>query len=150
MILTEDFTPISLTIGSATKSKFDLENWFEIHRVMPQEWIFVHTHPEGICEKSHDDDLAIRAIATACSPYEFYFVILTKAPSITYTIYKCRLESFEEWVNRGKKGVREVFIRRLKPENCIELICGLHRVAGLLIQLSSGVTNLKKENQCAI
>jgi len=67
---------VQIKIGNAHSVEFDFLEWWQLHKLYPQDWVVIHTHAPtvGLMFSNKDRDF-YKAIELALSPYHSLFVI---------------------------------------------------------------------------
>ena len=67
---------VQIKIGNAHSVEFDFLEWWQLHKLYPQDWIIIHTHsPEVGAEFSDRDIEFYKAVELAIKPYHVCFVV---------------------------------------------------------------------------
>ena len=88
--------------------------WYLFKTYKEKTFILAHTHPIGFDNLSQDDMDMLKAWSFAV-PGRMYFDMLLGNPYVLnapflHKRFHVEIESFEEWVARGKKGERNIDI----------------------------------------
>jgi len=111
VILDQNNMPISWSFGGPASVDFNLETLWELHKLFPRKWTFIHVHPEGILERSEEDLTTMQALAMTLSPHEFDFDIITEKSWISYLVQAQSMKDFLRAKEEGRSlGKRETYI----------------------------------------
>ena len=67
---------VQIKIGNAHSVEFDFLEWWQLHKLYPQDWIVIHTHaPEVGAEFSNRDIEFYKAVELALKPYHCLFIV---------------------------------------------------------------------------
>jgi len=67
---------VQIKIGNACSVEFDFLEWWQLHKLYPQDWVVIHTHAPEIGAEFSDRDIEFyKAIELAFKPYHAVFVV---------------------------------------------------------------------------
>jgi len=67
---------VQIKIGNAHSVEFDFLEWWQLHKLYPQDWIVIHTHAPEIGAEFSDRDIEFyKAVELALKPYHSLFVV---------------------------------------------------------------------------
>ena len=67
---------VQIKIGNAHSVEFDFLEWWQLHKLYPQDWIVIHTHAPEIGAIFSNKDLEFyKAIQLALYPFQVFFIV---------------------------------------------------------------------------
>jgi hypothetical protein len=103
--------------GGIGHVEFPSELIADIHKAAPGKlWGITHVHPPHVPDMSSRDELTLITWAKHVHPFPFHMQVISETNKnyFTITTWRAQLEAKEDWIERGKEGVRKVSIEKVR------------------------------------